>query len=86
MPAFGVDCWLYDFPGEVGDARGLIWIPRPGAMASSNLERLSFLESCVPSSLVRCGIEAYSGREVRISGDPKGDMRDGGGGSKRSMA
>lgn len=54
-------------------------------MASSNLERLSCPELNVSSSLVRCGIEAYSGRETRISGDPKGEIR-GGGGFERCIA
>lgn len=47
-------------------------------MASSNLERLSVLESYNSSSLVRCGNEAYSGREIRNSGDLEGEMREGG--------
>lgn len=34
---------------------------------------------------MRCGIEAYSGRDIQISGDPKGDIREGGG-VERSMA
>ena len=45
MPPLGVDCWLYDFPGDLGDANGVIWMPKPGSVASSNLERLSLLES-----------------------------------------
>lgn len=40
IPPLGVDCWLYDLPGDFGDANGLIWMPRPGSTASSNLERL----------------------------------------------
>ena len=64
----------------MGDGCGRISIPRP----SSNLERLPFLESYVSSSLVRWGKEAYCGRDIRIAGDPKGDIS--GGGFERSMA
>lgn len=71
MAALGVDCWLTESPGKIGDVKGLRWMPRPGSMFSSNLECLPY----VSSSLVRCGTEAYSGRDMRISGEPKGDIK-----------
>ena len=59
-------------PGDFGEAIGIIWIPSPGSIFSSNLERLSRLDSD-ESSLDLAGIDAYSGLEMCISGDARGD-------------